>query len=109
MPTPHTDCAGKGYDGLYDMSGNVAEREDPCTGTSGATDSCLQRGGSYLDFERTKPAPASLLATMHLGIAWRPANGCEITIHQGQRDRLSLLQRPGPVSAALAGLACSAI
>ena len=48
VAVPHTDCEG-GYSGLYDMSGNVAEWEDSCAADSGATDQCLQRGGSYLD------------------------------------------------------------
>ena len=48
LATPVTTCVG-GYDDLYDMSGNVAEWEDSCTGTSGAADQCLDRGGSYLD------------------------------------------------------------
>jgi len=47
VQTGSLDCQG-GYDGVYDMSGNVAEWEDSCSGTSGATDQCLQRGGSYL-------------------------------------------------------------
>ncbi len=48
LATPVTDCVG-GYDALYDMSGNVAEWEDSCSGSAGATDLCLDRGGSYLD------------------------------------------------------------
>jgi formylglycine-generating enzyme required for sulfatase activity len=48
LASPVTSCVG-GYDGLYDMSGNVAEWEDSCTGNSGASDLCLDRGGSYLD------------------------------------------------------------
>ncbi len=32
---------------LFDMSGNVAEWENSCTGTAGATDTCRVRGGSY--------------------------------------------------------------
>jgi formylglycine-generating enzyme len=34
---------------LYDMSGNVAEWEDSCSGTSGEGDSCRVRGGSFRD------------------------------------------------------------
>jgi hypothetical protein len=48
LATPQTSCVG-GYDDLYDMSGNVAEWEDSCAGSSGASDACLYRGGSYLD------------------------------------------------------------
>jgi formylglycine-generating enzyme required for sulfatase activity len=40
------NCQG-GYDGLYDMSGNVREWEDGCD----ASGNCLQRGGSYLDHD----------------------------------------------------------
>ncbi len=39
-------CQG-GSVNLFQMSGNVAEWEDACTGTSGAGDICLLRGGSY--------------------------------------------------------------
>jgi hypothetical protein len=39
-------CQG-GASGLYQMSGDVAEWENSCNGTSGATDTCLLRGGSY--------------------------------------------------------------
>jgi hypothetical protein len=41
-------CEG-GTAGLFDMSGNVAEWEDNCTGASGAKDTCEVRGGSYED------------------------------------------------------------
>lgn len=33
---------------LYDMSGNVAEWEDSCSGSAGTADDCHVRGGSYL-------------------------------------------------------------
>jgi formylglycine-generating enzyme len=42
-----TGCAG-GYDGLFDMSGNVAEWEDNCNASGGANreqDTCPPRGG----------------------------------------------------------------
>ena len=35
------------YADVYDMSGNVHEWEDACSGTSGASDTCRRRGGSY--------------------------------------------------------------
>jgi hypothetical protein len=35
--------------GLYDMSGNVAEWEDSCNGSTGSGDDCRVRGGSYPD------------------------------------------------------------
>lgn len=40
-------CQG-GYDGLWDMSGNVSEWEDSCDGAAGATGRCAHRGGSWL-------------------------------------------------------------
>ncbi len=43
-----TTCQG-GYPGLYDMSGNVSEWENSCTGESSASDECLHRGGSLYD------------------------------------------------------------
>jgi len=42
----YRSCQG-GATGLYQMSGNVAEWEDSCTGTA-STDDCLVRGGSWL-------------------------------------------------------------
>jgi sulfatase modifying factor 1 len=42
------ECTG-GYDGIFDMSGNVEEWEDSCNGTSGAADVCHRRGGSFDD------------------------------------------------------------
>jgi formylglycine-generating enzyme len=42
-------CVG-GYDGLYDMSGNVAEWEDSCEASSGSSDKCAIRGGDFLSF-----------------------------------------------------------
>jgi formylglycine-generating enzyme len=38
-------CVG-GYDGLWDMSGNLAEWVDSCGGETGMTDACHIRGGS---------------------------------------------------------------
>ncbi|MBX3128248.1 MAG: SUMF1/EgtB/PvdO family nonheme iron enzyme [Polyangiaceae bacterium] len=38
-------CQG-GYSNIFDMSGNVREWEDACSGTT-----CPERGGGYLDFE----------------------------------------------------------
>jgi formylglycine-generating enzyme required for sulfatase activity len=42
------DCIG-GETGLLEMSGNVAEWEDSCSGANGAGDSCAVRGGSFTD------------------------------------------------------------
>jgi hypothetical protein len=39
-------CQG-GASGLYQMSGDVAEWEDSCSGSAGAGDTCLLRGGSF--------------------------------------------------------------
>jgi sulfatase modifying factor 1 len=38
-------CVG-GYPGIYDMSGNVREWEDSCSGMTGQNDMCNERGGS---------------------------------------------------------------
>jgi hypothetical protein len=40
------NCIG-GEPGLFEMSGNVAEWEDTCTGYAGQSESCGVRGGSY--------------------------------------------------------------
>jgi len=39
-------CVG-GYAGLYDMGGNLMEWEDSCTASTGASDFCRNRGGSF--------------------------------------------------------------
>jgi len=59
LATPFTSCVG-GYDGLYDMSGNVAEWEDSCSASAELTDQCLVRGGSYLDTNVSVGAAPSL-------------------------------------------------
>src|SRR6185437_14237679 len=40
------DCVG-GFVGLVNMSGNVAEWENACSGQNGASDACATRGGSF--------------------------------------------------------------
>jgi hypothetical protein len=42
----HTGCNG-GAVGLFQMSGNVAEWENACSGTTGASDTCAIRGGAW--------------------------------------------------------------
>jgi formylglycine-generating enzyme required for sulfatase activity len=37
------------YGAIFDMSGNVAEWEDACSGASGSGDLCRRRGGSFKD------------------------------------------------------------
>ncbi|HXK17996.1 MAG TPA: SUMF1/EgtB/PvdO family nonheme iron enzyme [Polyangiaceae bacterium] len=48
-------CIG-GYNGLYDLSGNVAEWEDSCSAAAGANDNCLTRGGSIQSVESVAPS-----------------------------------------------------
>ena len=59
-------CVG-GYAGIVDMSGNVSEWEDQCTGTTGATDECGQRGGNWLSLmdEMTCAASAYAIRAAH--------------------------------------------
>ncbi len=44
-PPPNKGCVG-GYTGIYDLSGNVAEWTNTCTGDD-ASAACLVRGGGY--------------------------------------------------------------
>lgn len=44
-------CQG-GYPNLFDMSGNVREWEDDCD----TSDQCAQRGGGYLDWDKSSPS-----------------------------------------------------
>ena len=60
VSVPFIDCEG-GYPGLYDMSGNVSEWEDSCSADTGATDQCLERGGSYLSSNAPVGSSPSLL------------------------------------------------
>ena len=63
-------CVG-GYPGLYDMSGNVAEWEDTCDGTTGKDDICLARGGGAY-------APAYNLQCGPENIASRSSKGARL-------------------------------
>ena len=45
--TTTTTCQG-GEPGVYDMSGNLAEWEDACSGATDENDTCTVRGGSFL-------------------------------------------------------------
>ena len=50
-------CTGTGlYDFLYDMSGNVAEWEDACAGSAGASDVCYARGGFWNSYNPNPPS-----------------------------------------------------
>jgi sulfatase modifying factor 1 len=40
-----------GYTGVYDLSGNVSEWDDSCNGTSGQSDNCHVRAGSFNDYD----------------------------------------------------------
>jgi formylglycine-generating enzyme required for sulfatase activity len=55
-------CIG-GYNGIYDMSGNVAEWDDACTATAGASDACLTRGGYFNSYENTSAPNTSPTCT----------------------------------------------
>jgi len=39
--------SASGYEGVYDLSGNVWEWEDSCNGTNGISDYCRVRGGAF--------------------------------------------------------------
>jgi formylglycine-generating enzyme required for sulfatase activity len=48
-PASQGTCEG-GYDGLFDMSGNMGEWEDSCNSyTTGSTDYCRLRGGGFTE------------------------------------------------------------
>jgi hypothetical protein len=47
---PTQSCQG-GYDGVFDLSGNVSEWENSCAANTGMSDACLYRGGAYDDLD----------------------------------------------------------
>ncbi len=62
--TSKAACVG-GYDGIYDMSGNVAEWEDSCNGNAGQNDGCAIRGGSINEADIATPTVACNSATVN--------------------------------------------
>jgi formylglycine-generating enzyme required for sulfatase activity len=46
---PSCQSAEPGYAGVFDLSGNVAEFEDSCEGTSGVDDKCRVRGSGFVN------------------------------------------------------------
>lgn len=50
---PNCQSTISDYAGVYDLSGNVYEWEDSCSATSGQSDTCRLRGGSFygLDYD----------------------------------------------------------
>jgi formylglycine-generating enzyme required for sulfatase activity len=44
-----------GYEGVYDLTGNVWEFEDSCDGATGNKDWCASRGGSFYLWNPSKP------------------------------------------------------
>ena len=46
-PVAAGSLAGCVSSGVFDLSGNVAEWEDSCSGASGQTDPCRLRGGRF--------------------------------------------------------------
>jgi formylglycine-generating enzyme required for sulfatase activity len=55
-----TKCEG-GFPGLFDMSGNVTEWEDACSGAAGAADQCFIRGGGFDSSESKMGCPTLVL------------------------------------------------
>ena len=53
----YSACEGS-VPNLFDMSGNVAEWEDSCTGSTGGSDNCSVRGGDYNSTNTLNPSAA---------------------------------------------------
>lgn len=67
-----------GYEGVFDLSGNVFEWEDSCDGTDGLLDRCWVRGGSYVNGAESLSCdgvPGSLMARGFGGVAESPKDG----------------------------------
>jgi formylglycine-generating enzyme required for sulfatase activity len=70
------ECAtvGPGFEGVYDLCGNVWEWEDACGGSVGSEDSCNQRGGSFASVStsmRCRAASAAVRSDRSEGVGFR--------------------------------------
>jgi formylglycine-generating enzyme required for sulfatase activity len=65
-------CEG-GIPGLFDMSGNLWEWEDKCTGTAGMGDFCKYRGGDFTNSEDN-------LSCAHEGVGFREGATQNVTV-----------------------------
>jgi len=70
-------CEG-GYQGLFDLSGNVEEWVDACDATSGRDDGCLARGGNFSDGEQRLRCESTSddLQPRNVREAWRGFRCC---------------------------------
>jgi formylglycine-generating enzyme len=56
LETGSTPTCEGGYAHVLDLSGNVSEWEDSCSASTGGSDLCVHRGGSFLDADDTSPS-----------------------------------------------------